>query len=44
MSKTIEVHDEPMAEEVITVQTVEDVNDEAENAIGLGCGDDNPYR
>jgi hypothetical protein len=43
VSITIEVQDGPATEETV-VEIVEDVNDAAEYAIGLGCGDDNPYQ
>jgi hypothetical protein len=38
-----EVQENPAAEEAVVVEIVEDVNETAEDAIGLGCGDDNPY-
>ena len=44
MSIVTEVQESPAAEEAVVVEIVEDVNDAAEDAIGLGCGDDNPYR
>ncbi|WP_255218853.1 hypothetical protein [Actinomadura formosensis] len=44
MSIMIEVQDGPVTDEAVVVEIVEDVNDAAEHAIGLGCGDDNPYR
>ncbi len=44
MSIVTEVQESRTAEEAVILEIVEDVNDVAEDAIGLGCGDDNPYR
>ncbi|WP_281181851.1 hypothetical protein [Actinomadura macra] len=44
MSIVIKVQDDPTTDESSVVEIIEDVNDAAEHAIGLGCGDDNPYR
>ncbi|WP_255204792.1 hypothetical protein [Actinomadura sp. BRA 177] len=43
MSIMIELQAGPVIDEDVVVEIIEDVNDAAEQAIGLGCGDDNPY-
>jgi hypothetical protein len=43
VSTTTQVLESPAAEEAVVVEIVEDVHETAEDAIALGCGDDNPY-
>ncbi|WP_267898595.1 hypothetical protein [Actinomadura sp. WAC 06369] len=44
MSIMTENQEDLAAEDTVDVEIIDDVNNEAEDAIGLGCGDDNPYR
>ncbi|WP_269757611.1 hypothetical protein [Actinomadura violacea] len=43
MSTMTQVLESPAAEDAVMVEIVEDVNETADDAISLGCGNDNPY-
>lgn len=44
MTESTAVAEPPQADPADEIEFITDVSEDAETAIGIGCGDDNPYR